>query len=234
MKKLNRAYFTRSRNLLGYLLQLAMLLSTPFAYAEVDFDKPMYLGLGFSSNNITLPTGTKISGDETTRLSADDSALAWKIILGMDYHPKFDLALTYQNIGSFEHNITSVLADKQLTGKINTELEYQAITLEMRPKYNLGKSFIVQGLLGLAYIQAERSPKVTVIGGQDPDELEDLQNDLNAAFRNESDNEIGLIYGLNFNYHWSEKYALGYELNYSAHGDQDISMQQIVVTRKIK
>jgi opacity protein-like surface antigen len=234
MKNITRSDSVNIKNPFMKILMIGALMLASTAQAEIDLDKPLYVGLAFSSNNITLPVGTKISGDETTRLSADDSALAWKILLGMNYSPKLDLALTYQNIGSYEHRITTVFADKQLEGRVNTDLDYKALTLELRPKYRIGKAFNVQALLGLAYIQAERSPKVRVIGGQDPDELEELQNDLNAAFKNETDNELGLIYGVTFSYHWSEKYALGYELNYSAHGDQDISMQQIVLTRKIK
>ncbi len=239
MKNIAVKYSVKITSLVAIFILLTTFLLTPTAYAEEDVAKPWenktwYFGLGFSSNEVTLPVGKKISGDETTYASADDSALGWKLLLGMNYKPNLDAAFTYQNIGSYESRIRSVFADKQLEGIVNTDLEYQTFNLELRPKYNLGKSFNIQGLAGLSYILAERSPDVTVKGGQHPDDLVELQNTLDAEFKNESENKLALVYGFSFVYHWSEKYALGYELNYSAHGEQDISMHQVVLTRRIK
>jgi hypothetical protein len=207
---------------------------SPLTHAAIDLDKPLSAGVALSRNHVSLPVGKSVSGDQISYFSANDTDIAWKIFLTMDYDQHLDLTLAYHDMGSYQHRIRSIFADKQLEAIINTQLQYKALSIDVRPKYTLGEKFVVQAIGGLAYVQGERNPSVRVIGGQNPDDLEKLENDLNDSFKTEKENKISLLYGLGFSWQWKENYALGFELNYSKHGSQDISQQHFSITRKIR
>lgn len=182
-----------------------------------------YGGLGMGASGVGLLRGTETEGVYSRTFSIDsDSALAWKAFMGMRYNKYMNLEIAYQNFGEFEQDLELVNNDTQVIATSNTELSFKGLSLEMRPKYRLGRYFVAQGLVGLSYNEVSRtsSGKVST-----------FVSDANQDFISSSDSEVGLIYGLALEYILIKKWAARFELNFTEHGDEKFNLREISIYR---
>lgn len=205
-----------------YLLQtfFALVLSFPVWASEPsvwssgpDFSEKRYLGLQFSSNKVALLTGSRVQGDVTTRMSADNSDTAYGLVVGANYNRYMNMEARYQHLGSYTHNLEYADASQSVQASVNSELEYQALSLLLRPHYLLGRGFTVEAEAGLAYARFQRDSEVSVSGKKSQAQLDQLEQDLQNRLGSGSDNELGFTYGIGMSYQrnnssWQWRYSL--------------------------
>lgn len=207
-----------SRYLLPTLFTL--LLSLPVLANELEFllpgpdvGKQAYAGLQFSANKVALLTGSRVQGNVTTRMSADNSDAAYGLVAGANYNRYMSMEARYQNLGSYTHKLDYADASQSVQASVNSELEYQALSLLLRPHYLLGHGFSVEAEAGLVYARFQRDSEVSVSGKKSQAQMDDLEQDLQNRLGTGSDKEFGFTYGVGMAYQrsasaWQWRYSI--------------------------
>jgi hypothetical protein len=160
----------------------------------LDFDKPLFVEARLAKASVSLLEGEEISGGVITRMSADDSDYAYGLSVGMHYNEKLDLLIGYESLGSFEHALEYVDGSKALQIDADSALDYSALSMVARPKYELGKRFFVSADMGLAYVTLDRKTKFEALGSQSDSDLAALE--VSLATGPEKDSELSLTYAI--------------------------------------
>jgi len=196
-----------------------------------DFKKPVYVGIGFSLNDISLIKGEKIESDVITRINVDSSDSGKFLLLGMHYGKNLDIETRYQSLGMYQQKVRIIDVPELTQTNINTDLDYQSINFLMRPKYNLGKYFQVQAEAGLSYVMLDRSAKVEVLANKTPAEIAQLETDAKDNLPASSENKLTIAYGLSLLYQGNGYFQWRWAIDRHQHGDEDLASQSISIIK---
>lgn len=217
------------------MLSCSILLSSVHLKAEttswnrLDFNKPIYMGVGFAANEAALLSGEKQANEITTRITVDDEDFGAQLFLGMHYAEFFDIETRYQNLGSFKQKVSIINTPEFYQTNIDTLLDYQSVNFLVRPKYNLGKYFQVQAETGLSYVMLSRDAKVTVLANKSQAEINQLTKDAEAQLESSAENKLTLTYGLSILYQGDGFLAWRWALDRHQHDSEDFAAQSLSI-----
>lgn len=223
------------KTIIQIMLSCSILLSSVHLKAEatiwnrLDFNKPIYVGVGFAANEVALLSGEKQVNDITTRITADDEDFGAQFFLGMHYAEFFDIETRYQNLGSFKQKVSVINTPEFYQTNTDTLLDYQSVNFLIRPKFKLGKYFQAQAEAGLSYVMLSRDAKVTVLANKSQAEIDQLTKDAEEQLAASDDNEVALTYGVSILYQGNGLVAWRWALDRHQHGDEDFAAQSLSI-----